>query len=304
MRSPVETPLVERLRQEGKRLRGTEGASACATFEEQLAQEFSEQVTHSLNQGDAQNALTLLIAASPLLRASRQLPQGLQWFKQALALSTTTSLPRPLLLRANLALGQCLIASGDCEGALRPLRNALASSGALQDRRASLVISNSLATACDQLGRIVEAQVLYQNAIDIAEQLSSEDDQCMLYVSLSASYLMSGRFPQAATAARRALAFTSSTPDNLALGALNLATASIALGEPDAPATVQTALRACEATGNATLELGAQLHQHLLEPDLAQARREVAATIVALEARGGVIPPVVAQLLKNRQLIS
>lgn len=303
MRNPVEAPLIERLRQEGKRLRSAEGADACAAFEEQLAEEFAHQVREALAQEDSQQALTLLIAASPLLRASRQLPQGLAWFKQALALPSTSALPKPLLLRANLALGQCLIASGDSEGALRPLRTALASSDTLQDRRASLVISNALATACDQLGRIVEAQVLYQNAIEIAEQLSSEDDQCMLYVSLSASYLMSGRFPQAATAARQALSFRGSTPDNLALGALNFATASLALGEPEAAEAVQEALAATEATGNPVLILGAKLHQHLLEPDPLVARREAAATLAALEARGGVVPPVVTQLLRSRELL-
>lgn len=302
IRKMPEANLQERLRAETRRLRSGERALALESFHSSLYTQLSITITEALSQGNIGAALPMLIDSTPLLRASGRAHEGALWLDQILQQPEAREQPRVLLLRGNLALGQLRIALGDFDGALLPLRKALSSSETLQDKHATIIVSNQLALTCDRLGRYTEAQALYHNALRGGSALVNEADLCMLQVSLSASYLLSGDYVKALTAAQEALSYPGGSKENLAFGRLNYATALIALHHPDAPEAIRETLPAATHAQEPALLLFAQLYQSFLETDVALAQKNASTTLLALQALNAPIPPLLLQLLQNRGL--
>lgn len=294
-----EANLQERLRAQARHLRGGDRDKAIETFRTSLYSELATTITEAIAQENIGTALPMLIDSTPLLRASGRLSEGDLWLDQVLQHPESREQPRILLMRSHLALGQIRIALGDYERAIPPLRKALSISEALQDKHAAIIVSNQLALACDRLGRYTEAQVLYQNAIQVGQLTDNEADLCMLHISLSASYLLAGDFAKANTAAKQALSYSGGSKENIAFGRMNEATALLALHHPDASDAVRAILPAATATQEPILILYAQLFQSFLETDAAQAQKSVAALVLALKQQGAALPPVLTQLLHH-----
>lgn len=316
IRNVPEANLQERLRAEARRLRSAERATALKTFHSSLFSELSVTITDALNQRNISTALPMLIDSAPLLRASGHLREGESWLSQALQQPEAQEQPNVLLMRGYLALGQIRIALGEFEAALPPLRKSLSSSEKLTDQHASLIVSNHLALTCDKLGNYIEAQVLYQNAIQVAELArqrttelhpsefaTNEADLCMLHTSLSASYLLSGDFQKASDAALKASSYHKGLTENRAIAAINRATALYCLEGPEAPVTAREALRLARDADAHHIILLANLFIPLLEPDSLLARQSAQNAAHALQEQGIGVPVRMEEVLKSRGLL-
>lgn len=297
-----EANLQERVRAEAQRLRSRERALALECFTSLLFQELSETLEEALDQGSIGAALPMLIDSAPLLRQSGHAREGARWLDRALQQPEAREQPHALLLRAYLALGQLRCALGDFMGAVPPLRRALSLSEQRADKHASVIVSNQLAVACDRLGRYTEAQTLYQNAIQVALSISHEADLCMLHASLSASYLLSNDPERALTVSQQALTFTHGSQENLAINALNRATAALLLELPEAPMAVAEALSYTDRASEPVLGLLAKLHLPLVELPAGSPPIDLPETLAKLRQYGVGIPLRIAELFQARGL--
>jgi tetratricopeptide (TPR) repeat protein len=195
--------------------------------------EFYQQSIQTLRATDRKWEALILYELGGAYGNWRELPQAIESYQQAIALSRELN-DSELLPLALLAVGQVYVTLGQFEQGLAAYEESLTYWRAANDRRNESITLNSIALAHNLAGNNQKALEVYQQTLALRRELNDRNGQITVFNNIAIVYRDLGELQQAIDSITQAMEMSQQANDqeSIAFAALNIGSFYDLLGQP------------------------------------------------------------------------